>query len=431
MKKNYDVIILGGGFVGSIISDGLSCSHLVIEKSDRLYGHCKSVVNGGFTYDLGGPHIIFSHNDYVMQEFKSRLSFDYSENERDVYINVHDMIEFPYENGIANASLDIRKKFITGVVESRINKKNPYQGLKSFFYSNFGKFACENYFFPYNDKIWKYDLNKIDTGWTKGRVQTLELTSLISSALGEYTTGMKHQAKFGYPKTGGIQRLAECYKPKGDVIFNQTVKKIRKYNEVFELKLSDGQVVTTRNVISTIPPSDLISAVGDTPADVDEALRKLEFNKHVNIFIGWQSLGEDLPLAIYNPSDKDLFHRITFTNRLSKNMCPEGCEGAMIEMTIPSNKTLSLDSSWMVEEAWKLIKSLVNIDSPSFLVSDVHVSDYAYIINTVENQKSRKIVLDYIKSLDIVSTGRLGGFEYINMDVAWQKAVEVLDAINS
>ena len=54
--------ILGGGSAGLTVAAHLDGGSEVLEGDGRPGGHCQSVCEEGFTFDAGGPHIIFSRN---------------------------------------------------------------------------------------------------------------------------------------------------------------------------------------------------------------------------------------------------------------------------------------------------------------------------------------------------------------------------------
>ena len=58
--------ILGGGLAGLTIAAHLELPGEVLEKESRGGGHCQTVQEQGFTYDAGGPHVIFSRNQEMV-----------------------------------------------------------------------------------------------------------------------------------------------------------------------------------------------------------------------------------------------------------------------------------------------------------------------------------------------------------------------------
>ena len=64
------IAILGAGISGSALARLLAKDGhqvVVLEKSDRAGGLCKSQIVDGFTFDEAGGHIMFSKNQDVMK----------------------------------------------------------------------------------------------------------------------------------------------------------------------------------------------------------------------------------------------------------------------------------------------------------------------------------------------------------------------------
>jgi len=436
--KIYDVIILGGGFVGPIISNKLiKKSNIIIEKSSNLGGNCRSKQLDNIIYDTGGPHIIFSKSDGILMDFKKALGQNFHELYRDAYIDLYGGIKFPYENGIAEADIEIRKKFIKSLINSRLNEsisKKDFQNLGDFFEFNFGEMACKDYFFPYNEKIWNMSIKDLDYSWTKGRVQTLPIDKLVDNAFGDYSDGNKHQANFLYPKEGGIQALANSFKPSGEIVFNETCKTIKKNKDsnLWELQLESGEFISGKHLISTIPFIDVLNALSPVREDLVQMVREIKYNSLLTFMFAWEKTGSSvkIPLAIYNPDLSDDYHRLTSINYLSETMVPDNYEAVIIEKTIPMGFENSLDIEVEKDNAWNVVQKLIKQKLGEPKLYDSHFSEMAYVVNTSENTKIKELILGEIEKEGILCCGRLGRFEYINMDQAYDQASKLADQIN-
>ena len=66
--------ILGGGLVGLVVASRCrrhDCE--VLEFDNVAGGHCRSLVESGYTFDIGGPHIMFSRNQQTLDFMVSLL----------------------------------------------------------------------------------------------------------------------------------------------------------------------------------------------------------------------------------------------------------------------------------------------------------------------------------------------------------------------
>ena len=59
--------VLGGGLVGLVVAGHAAATCEVLEADDTVGGHCRSLVRDGYSFDLGGPHILFSRNQEIIE----------------------------------------------------------------------------------------------------------------------------------------------------------------------------------------------------------------------------------------------------------------------------------------------------------------------------------------------------------------------------
>ena len=94
--------ILGGGLVGLVVAS--RCRHHeceVLEFDDSVGGHCRSLVEGGYTFDIGGPHIMFSRNQQTLDFMVSLLGDNVHRARRANKIFFKGRyVKYPFENGL-------------------------------------------------------------------------------------------------------------------------------------------------------------------------------------------------------------------------------------------------------------------------------------------------------------------------------------------
>ena len=109
--------------------------------------------------------------------------------------------------------------------------------MQDFFLKIFGKGIFDQYLKPYNNKIWKMDVSKLDTQMVS-RIPQPPVEDIIKSANGISTEGYKHQLYFNYPKKRGIQSLFDAFteklnKKKVEIIKEFKINKIIKKDKLF------------------------------------------------------------------------------------------------------------------------------------------------------------------------------------------------------
>ena len=93
--------ILGGGLAGLTVAAHLAEDCEVLEADSRVGGHCQSACEEGFTYDVGGPHIMFSRNQKTLEYMLSLLEGNLYRGRRNNKIYYRDRyVKYPFENGL-------------------------------------------------------------------------------------------------------------------------------------------------------------------------------------------------------------------------------------------------------------------------------------------------------------------------------------------
>ena len=432
------VCILGAGWAGLLCSYEIKKlnpdAHVEIyerERRDNLGGLLRSEVINGHTFDIGGPHILFSRNKEILKEVVSFLGENVRSLERKSFIHYEGkLIQYPFENGLFSLDGEQRAKFGEGLINAMIqNAKNPNwvpTNFMDWIYGFFGNEMASKYLEPYNRKIWKRDPNDIDADWvfSPGRVPFPELSSLIRSVAGIPTTGNKEQADFYYPRRGGINAL-----------YNSLLRIVEKYGvkvrcgeEVKGLaKRTNGKWTVNGlgeydKVISTLPLNEISSLV-ESPTDISNNANSLDFNQVVVTGISINKPGPEQH-AVYVPDNGVNFHRYTWMSSLTSDT-PEGKSNIISEVTVPKGIDLNLE-----ENISKTIEGFANLGviksdgDVDFIKSWPH--KYGYPVYTKGNRAKAAGVLDYLREQGIYSVGRWGSWEYWNTDKVFEAVKNII-----
>ena len=179
--------ILGGGLVGLVI--GSHCRHdcEILESSERPGGHCQSLVRDGYTFDIGGPHILFSRDKDILAYMLERIGPNIEQrrrNNRILYKGRY--VKYPFENGLGDLAPHDRFECLYHYLN---NDYPPSTNFKGWIYHNFGKGIAEKYMIPYNEKIWNIPADQMSTDWVEGRVPRPPAEDVIKAAVGVETEG--------------------------------------------------------------------------------------------------------------------------------------------------------------------------------------------------------------------------------------------------
>lgn len=437
------IAIIGGGLAG-LTAASLLTKHnietIIIEKRDELGGLLKTRTIRGYTFDIGGSHIIFSRNKEILNFILDLLGRNnLIKHKRNTKIYYKDRyIHYPFENGLYMLDPIERYECIKYLLETIIKRekgeiKKP-QNFEEWIYYVFGKGIAEKYLIPYNIKIWKRDLREISLEWVGERVPKPPIDDILKSAVGIPTEGYLHQLHFYYPKSGGIQFLIDNLKTrinhtnKCKILLESTIKKIQPSKK----KIS----ITTNNhkfdvdyVITTAPPQEIIPKIKDSNIDVDiiSLLNKLDYNSLYVVGIGAKS--KPAPYHwIYFPQKEIIFHRLAYISNYSLDMTKEGGVSMIAE--------ISLNPKSKVPDTAK-IKDIVkeNLDKIGLVgINNIEVCKawywkYAYIIYNHHYKDVIKQFIEKLQELKIIPLGRFGSWNYMNMDSVISQAITIVNKI--
>ncbi len=431
-RREHVTGILGGGLAGLTVAAHLNTESEVLESSDRPGGHCQSVVEEGFTYDAGGPHIMFSRNQQTLDFMVSLLGGNVYKGRRNNKVYYKDRyVKYPFENGLFD--LDPQDRFECLYHYIKNDHPTP-KNFKEWMYHTFGTGLTEKYLLPYNEKIWNVAADQMSLDWVEGRVPRPPVEDVIKAAVGVNTEGYTHQLHFFYPERGGIEAL-----PQG---MAARVKNIQTGFEISRVqKTNDGWLVGNGNngnderhyeqIVSTIPLHEMANIVEGVPQEIKQCVKALRYNSLFTVTIGLAS--EKLPdySAIYVPDPKVPFHRLSFPGLFSPHNVPQG--QSLVQAEITANEG---DGFWELDAAEVLRRVISGLEDMGLVkrsdicYSKVIRTKYGYVVQDFAYRQSLEKAKNYFAGLGISLCGRGAEFEYINMDQCIERGIKVANTLN-
>jgi len=431
-----DFIVLGGGWAGTIFALELKYNFpdvevVVLEKSDVLGGLLKSVHIDNHIFDIGGSHVIFSHNKRLLDKMLLLLDKNLIKHQRKTYVLLGSIfIPYPLENGLYVLPPEERAEALISFLEAWSSRRANWapKTFKDWIYGFFGKWIAEKYLIPYNFKIWKRPLDEIDADWTytPGRLPIPDWRDVVKSTVGIPTVGYAEQSIFYYPKQGGIQAL-----------HNSAVKKARNLGvkfrnnvKVSEIKKRNGEWVINnrfkaKRLISTIPLRELVETL-DAPNDIVKASKELDYNKVVVVGIALKKTAQRQHW-IYVPNSNITFHRYAWISNYSPKNAPYGESTILAEITLPLNVDANIEK--LKAKVVADLEKLEVINQNEVLFTKAWLHEYGYPIYKINSRGKREIIIKWLKEQNILSVGRWGSWHYWNMDKIYEQVLKEIREI--
>lgn len=426
--------IIGAGPSGLAVSLFLNDPHELLECNDHVGGHASSFLDQGFTFDYG-PHILFSRNQQLLDFIVATLGTNVSQCRRNNKIAFKDrLVKYPFENDLSSLPLEDNYACIRDFIF------NPYKqqfsspkNMKEWFLKTFGAGLCSRYLFPYNEKVWNIPVEKLSMDLAD-RIPNPLPDDILRSSLGYSTEGYLHQLYYFYPKIGGYQSICNAWKRTASILYSYSVETIQITNRGTILVIDiSGNVREYSRVISTMPVHTLIHAMDlDVPSDIHAAIDRLIVNPMLIVSFGIRGIDPNQYTAVYFPETEFWVNRISYPGTFSSTNTPSGCWSLQAEITCAKSSDL-----WYKTDAEILAHTKQGLQKRNLLPMDDQIileridrQEHSYIVYDVGYEENAHKVREWFSTLGIDLLGRFSYFEYINVDMAVDRAIKLAIKLN-
>jgi UDP-galactopyranose mutase len=429
------VLVIGAGPTGLSAAYHLGADALLLEREDRVGGWCRSIDDGGFTFDHAG-HILFSNDAYVHELYDLLLGDNVHWQDREAWIYSKGVYtRYPFQGSLHGLPPEVIRECLVGAIEARFGSlkqdasrpraregaKRPPSDFRDFILRVWGAGIGRHFALPYNQKLWTVPLDEMETSWLGGRVPLPDLEAMIDGALHPTPKPMGPNARFGYPLRGGFQALMDAFLPhlRGPLRLRTNVISISPRRR--SVRLASGAELPYERLISTMPLPRLVRALGDeVPARLRaraEALRHVSI-RCVNLGIGREALTDKH--WIYYPETPPVFHRIFVQGNASPYCNPPGGFGLTCEISYSRHKPLPCDGAALIRQCVEDCRRVGIIDDADpVLVANQLDLPYAYVVYDHARAAHVAALRAWLADRDILLAGRYSEWEYYNSDHAF------------
>jgi protoporphyrinogen oxidase len=410
------ITILGAGLAGLSAAYHLGDGYRVLEREAEPGGLCRSVEKSGYVFDIA-PHILFTRDEYARGLFIKLLEGNLLTHDRQAYIYMMGTyVKYPFEANLHPLPREAREECIQGVVDRPTLKPRNFM---EWIQSSFGEGIAKYYMVPYNEKIWKYPLDKMNTEWLGGRVPTPSVEEMRRGAEGDQNVDYGPNAQFWYPESGGIGALPKALAEGLDVSCGSNavdVKPTKKGVKVTYQRNGLPKSVESEYAFSSLPLPELVKIMSDVPEAVVKAANRLVYNSIICVDVGVKRPGITDKHWLYFPEPKLVFNRISFPMNFSPGTTPPGRSSVLVEVTYRGRQPDLEETKERVLH--DLVEAELTKESDKVEVCDASSYRYAYVIYDLDHRKNVEAVHRYLRESRVIPIGRFGEWEYYNMDKA-------------
>lgn len=413
------IVILGAGLTGISTAYHLEklgyYDYKIFEKEDTPGGLCRSVVQDGFTFDFTG-HLLHISDDYFKSLISSLVALEsFNPIKRRSYIYSHNTYtHYPFQVNLHGLPVDVIVECIEGfLTRKKVNVKPTM--FTQWVLRQFGAGFAHHFFYPYQTKIFAYDVHKLSASWTGRFVPSTSLRQIVEGALQEpHNQAIGYNASFLYPKKGGIyfwvEKLAQQLL--NPVHANFCVRSIDTIQKV--VHFTNGHVEPYDQLISTLPLDLMLNLMREkSSVNLARASSKLLCNKVVNFNLGINRADLSDKHWIYYPESQYPFYRIGFPHNFSDSMTPPNCSSLYGEFSYLKETQEVIESK--LARSLQATKKLFSIADTQVMTEKIISINHAYVIYDLWREKNLPLIHKKLHELDIFSVGRYGEWKYSSM----------------
>lgn len=421
MKKVKNLII-GGGITGLTYATYCQGDYLIIEKEKEVGGYCKTIYQQDFIWDYAGHFFHFKTDEFRKKFIDSLPANEFVKKDKKTFIYYdHYLIDYPFQMNIHQ----LEKKEFIDCLYDLFNKceKKEYENFLDMLYGKFGKSIVEKFLKPYNEKLYACDLTKLDKDAMGRFFPYADINAIINNMKNQEDSSYNNT--FLYPRKGAQVIIDILMKEieKSNILLNTFVKHIDIQKK--QVLLNNGEVIEYENLINTISFHKFLKLFQND--NYQNLSQNLTYNKVLVFNLGFnkKSVYDNIHW-IYFPDKSINFYRAGFYDNI--------LDSQKLSMYIEIG--YSKDDTVEIEKQLKLTLDNLkrtNIIDETFVLEDYSsiIMDPAYVhIDTQYNQMVKQI-METLKSNNIYSIGRYGGWTYCSMEDCMLEAKKLSEYLKS
>jgi protoporphyrinogen oxidase len=217
--ESHKTLILGAGLTGLSCAYHLGGDYLLVEKEDEPGGIVRTRIRqNGFLCD-GTGHWLHLRDSGIKQLAQTLLPGQLAEHERKAVIHMHGVYTpYPFQANTYGLPREVVLECLLGLLKARhpedFGLKPPGDKPKSFrewIVRAFGEGIAKHFMVPYNEKLLGVSLDELRPEYAERFIPRPSLEDVIKGALGFSRESLGYNAKFVYPREGGISALPRAF----------------------------------------------------------------------------------------------------------------------------------------------------------------------------------------------------------------------------
>ena len=417
------VLVLGGGIAG--ISAGYHAkasgfSTIVLEAANKPGGLTSNFEVEGFRFD-NAIHMSFTADEYVRSVF-DRTPF--YKHQPDAYcLEKSTWMKHPVQNNLYPLPTDEKVALLESFVSRPTHEPKNYH---EWLVSQYGEKITDRYPVPYTRKYWGLEPDELSLDWIGHRMRKAKFSEVLSGAIEQKDENHYYAGEMRYPKTGGYYEFIRKLAENANIECNKRVTEVDVKNKL--VTCSDGTKTNYKHLISSLPLPTICNLITDCPEEIKEVADSLLWTTVDLVSIGFNK--ENVPpyLWFYLYDSENVAARGYSPSLKSPNNIPEGCSSLQFEIYNLSSKGRLNPEELKKNVLTHLMKMNICSEDDILFVHHKHLP-FGNVVFDHGMEERRKILLDYLSELDIITCGRFGEWGYLWSDQSFLSGKNALNKV--
>ena len=428
LMEEPSVLIIGAGLTGLSCALHLGGDYLLVERENEPGGIVRTRTRlNAFQCD-GTGHWLHLRNAGMKELVNRLLPGGLVEYERKAVIFSKGVFTlYPFQANTFGLPREVVLECLTGLLKAKHPEDfglkppaDPPANFHEWILRAFGEGIAKHFMVPYNQKLMGVKLTEMMPAYAERFIPRPSTEDVLRGALGFSRESLGYNARFVYPREGGIGSLPRAFAKalKQPPLYNTEVTRVNLRDKT--AALSDGRTVRFRHLLNTMPLVRFISILEDAPDDVLAAARKLRSTTVHYFDIGVRGPGDDASHYhwIYFPEPDYVFYRAGSYSAVHAGAAPPGCRSYYVEMSGGAEELLKEPEKLKPRVLADLKRARVLSDQDEILFMELCQIPHAYVVFDQNYEQARGHVIDFLARQGILTAGRWGGWNYGGMEDA-------------
>ena len=407
-----EIIIIGAGITGLAAGMELKDRAVVLEKGDHPGGLVRTFNFDGYWFD-NVVHLLHFRNSEIESYVKSLMGNVLKSCPPTGWVETSEgKVRYPFQLNLGGLNIAAQLQCLFDFIRRDLDAVS--SSYKEFLINTFGRSMCEIFFFPYNRKLWNYNLDEMTAVGQIWNITQPSIREIFKGITCPDRIRDSYNSNAYYPQSDVDAEL------RGMEILSRTmagmVGNLRLSEEVLHILPRQKIIVTKQedyfydNCLSTIPLPRLMK-ICDAPKKLMNEVNKLKWITVNSIALSVKGKRQKETGLWHYYSDPDIvFTKVIFMTEFDGHNAPPDGFGLLIE--VPGKKI----TKTLIKKAIADLKK-VKVLTPEDVVIGVNswLVNPAYIIFTKETPQIVEDCKWYFEKFNITTLGRYGSWEYSSM----------------